>query len=336
MVRQETDYINLPLSQNPLVSVIIPLFNAEAHIAETLQNVLKQTYSPIEIIVVDDGSIDSSLKIARTFECERVIIHSQPNSGASAARNYGLREAKGDFIQFLDADDLLSENKIKDQVDILKTDLTKVSFCNTVHFFDGEDYNNATLNKNDLPYLIDYENPVDLLMNLYSGNWKWGMITIHSWLTPANLIKKAGTWNETLTVDDDGEFFCRVLLSSSGVRFSKNVTNYYRKYNNKKSLASMKSDKALKSAFNAIQLKERTLSEKIAPQIWQKAISWQYFQMAVITYPYYKEITNEALFKVQNFGFKHKAPVLGGIITETIKLILGWKAAKLFLKFRLK
>lgn len=325
------------IDNNPLVSVIIPLYNAEKYIAETIQNVLEQTYQPIEVIIIDDGSTDKSPSIAKLFEGENVKVFSQTNKGASAARNYGLKEAKGAFIQFLDADDLLSADKIEVQVAILRSnDLTQVCFCNTVHFFDGDNHKNSTVNKTDLPYLTDYDKPVDLLMNLYSGGWKWGMITIHSWLTPSDLIKKAGYWNESLTVDDDGEFFCRVLLFSSGVKFSRAGTNYYRKYKSKKSLSSMVSESAYKSGLEAIKLKEKILNEKVSPEIWQKAISYQYFQMATSAFPYYKEISTEALLKVQKFGFKHRAPVLGGLITETIKLIFGWKVAKLFIKLRHK
>ena len=96
----------------PLVSILIPCYNSEKWLAETLESALAQTWQNKEIIVVDDGSTDSSLEIAKTFESNKVKVLRQDNRGASAARNLGLTNAQGDFIQYLDADDLLSEDKI--------------------------------------------------------------------------------------------------------------------------------------------------------------------------------------------------------------------------------
>ncbi len=92
----------------PLVSILIPCYNAEAWLAQTLESALAQTWSPTEIIVVDDGSKDRSLEIAKAFEPRGVKVISQHNQGASAARNRAFQESQGDFIQYLDADDLLA------------------------------------------------------------------------------------------------------------------------------------------------------------------------------------------------------------------------------------
>ncbi|MEO6847039.1 MAG: glycosyltransferase family A protein [Chthoniobacterales bacterium] len=98
------------------VSIIIPCYNAARWLAETLDSALAQTWKDTEIIVVDDGSKDDSLTIARSYESRGVHVVAQANQGASAARNAGLLVSKGDFIQFLDADDALSENKIELQI----------------------------------------------------------------------------------------------------------------------------------------------------------------------------------------------------------------------------
>src|SRR5580698_4662849 len=96
----------------PLVSIIIPSYNSENHLAETIKSALSQTWVNKEIIIIDDGSTDSSVQIAKGFE-SNVKVLVQKNKGASAARNAGLKEAKGDYIQFLDSDDLLSPDKIE-------------------------------------------------------------------------------------------------------------------------------------------------------------------------------------------------------------------------------
>lgn len=97
------------------VSVVIPVYNGEAFLAEAIESVLRQDPRPMEIIVVDDGSTDGTAQIAANF-IEHVKYVYQPNSGPPAARNRGLKMVQGDVIAFLDADDLWPENKLRDQL----------------------------------------------------------------------------------------------------------------------------------------------------------------------------------------------------------------------------
>src|SRR5262245_2008001 len=101
----------------PLVSILIPAYNAERWIAETLQSALGQTWGRKEIIVVDDGSSDGTLAAALRFESNEVRVVMQPNQGAAAARNKALSLSQGDYIQWLDADDLLAPDKISKQIE---------------------------------------------------------------------------------------------------------------------------------------------------------------------------------------------------------------------------
>lgn len=89
-----------------MISVVIPLYNKAQHIAETLSSVLAQSVSPREIIVIDDGSTDGGAHVVRQFETAGVRLITQTNQGVSAARNRGLEEAAGDYVAFIDADDL--------------------------------------------------------------------------------------------------------------------------------------------------------------------------------------------------------------------------------------
>jgi glycosyltransferase involved in cell wall biosynthesis len=100
----------------PLVSILIPAYNAEEWIGETLRSAIAQTWERTEIIVVDDGSKDRTLEIARQFQSQRVQVITQDNRGAAAARNIAFGLSQGDFIQWLDADDLLSPDKISLQM----------------------------------------------------------------------------------------------------------------------------------------------------------------------------------------------------------------------------
>src|SRR5262249_43048990 len=100
----------------PLVSILIPAYNAQDWIADTIRSAIAQTWTKKEIIVVVDGSTDETLRIAQRFASKTVAVVSQPNQGAAAARNKAFSICQGNFIQWLDADDLLSPNKISSQM----------------------------------------------------------------------------------------------------------------------------------------------------------------------------------------------------------------------------
>ncbi len=99
------------MAEGPLVSIVVPCFNAEAFLADALDSALAQTWPHTEIVVVDDGSSDRSVEVARSFD--DVTVLTGPNAGPSAARNRGIAAARGARLQFLDADDLLLPRKIE-------------------------------------------------------------------------------------------------------------------------------------------------------------------------------------------------------------------------------
>lgn len=122
---------------NPLVSVIIPAYNAENFIAETLSSIFAQIYRPIEIVVVDDGSTDKTAEIVKNYQTSKtnktnqtdktnktndtdLIYIYQHNAGPSSARNTGIKAAKGEYIAFLDADDLWTKEKLDKQIQLFK------------------------------------------------------------------------------------------------------------------------------------------------------------------------------------------------------------------------
>lgn len=108
----------------PLISIIIPLYNAEKYIPETIQSVLNQTYKNWELIIVDDGSTDNSANIVKSYidEDTRIKYYHKKNTGVSETRNQGIKLAKGDYIAFLDADDVWEKNNLELKLDCLKSD----------------------------------------------------------------------------------------------------------------------------------------------------------------------------------------------------------------------
>lgn len=318
-------------STKPLVSVIIPMYNSSEFVKTTIDSVLNQTYENLEVIVIDDGSIDDSLEIVKSFNCKKIKIFTQPNKGASSARNLGLKESKGDYIQFLDADDFLSHDKIENQIEALSENQNKISLCKTIYFFNGEELSDKT--PIDQWYYDSFDNPTNFLIKLYGGyTVGGGMIQTNSWLTPRNIIDKIGYWNESLSVDDDGEFFCRVILASSGIIYA-NGLNYYRKYKNKKALSSKSDYKSYLSIYNSLILKQQHLSAFKDDLGYKKAFARAFKRLAIQTYPKFKEISRECITHLRNFGGSDHDMKLGGDLIEIIKKILGWKTARLLQYF---
>ena len=102
-----------------LISVIIPMYNAEKYISKNINSILSQTYSYFELIIVNDGSTDNSLDVVYKFSDERINIISKENGGVSSARNLGLSAAKGDYVFFIDADDYIEPNTLEKFVDVI-------------------------------------------------------------------------------------------------------------------------------------------------------------------------------------------------------------------------
>jgi len=206
----------------PLVSVLIPAFNAQKWIADTLRSAIGQTWESTEIIVVDDGSTDQTLAIARRYESDQIRVVTQTNQGAAAARNNAFSLSRGDYIQWLDADDLLARDKIAKQVEALRR-------CRTVRTLLSSEWGQFMCRYDRTKFV-----PTALWCDLSPTEWllqKMGR-NLHmqtaTWLVSRELTEAAGPWDTRLLGDDDGEYFCRVLLKSDGIRFVPGAKVYYR------------------------------------------------------------------------------------------------------------
>ncbi len=313
----------------PLVSIIIPAYNSEKYLAEAISSALDQTWPNKEIIIIDDGSTDGTLPIAREFESEMVRLFYQENKGASGARNKGLQEAKGQFIQFLDGDDLLSPDKIAIQIDALLQNPGKIAACGTVHFKDGSPCREGMPTSCENDFLFTDDDPAHFLMNFLGGFKEIApIISVHAWLTPKTIIDKAGKWNEELTVDDDGEFFSRVILNSAGIIKTKGIS-YYRKFNHiNENLSSQQNKAAFESIYRSISLKEKYLSAHNRSAAMRLAMNKQFTSLAVMTYLKYPEIYKLADRGLKRYPGYDFTPVMGGKFINYFAKIFGWKIAK--------
>ena len=207
---------------NSLVSILIPAYNAEQWLPDTLRSAIAQTWDRKEIIIVDDGSKDQTLAIARTFESDSVRVFTHQNQGAAATRNKAFSLCQGEYIQWLDADDLLGPEKVARQMEAL-----------------GDSPNRLTLLSGEWgrflhrPYRTKFI-PNALWCDLSKAEWLIRKMSLNlymqtaSWLVSRELTEAAGPWDTRLLGDDDGEYFCRILLASDGVRFVPQSRVYYR------------------------------------------------------------------------------------------------------------
>lgn len=206
----------------PLVSILIPAYNSEPWIAETIRSAVQQTWSRKEIIVVDDGSCDRTAEVARQFAAKDVFVISKRNEGAAATRNYALNLSQGDYVQWLDADDLLGPDKIERQLAALgEVKSPRILLSSPWAFF-----NYRTSRARFVPTSLWHDlSPVEWLVRKMGENLHMQTAT---WLTSRELTTAAGPWDTRLLSDDDGEYFCRVLMASEGTRFVPEGRVFYR------------------------------------------------------------------------------------------------------------
>lgn len=211
----------------PLVSVIIPTYNRAYIIGETLNSVLVQTYTRWECIVVDDGSTDYTDELMK-FYCEnddRIHYYHRPADkpkGANACRNYGFSKSKGEYIQWLDSDDLLSTNKIFKQVELLQTKRGGVATCEWGRISENGSY----FPFKNLDSYNDFNSALTFLNNLHTSQ---GYFPIHAYLMKRTLVEQSGPWLNHLNINQDGEFMIRIIFNADKIYFTKNVCAYYRR-----------------------------------------------------------------------------------------------------------
>jgi glycosyltransferase involved in cell wall biosynthesis len=206
----------------PLVSIIIPAYNAEEWIAQTVQSAIAQTWPHKEIIIVDDGSKDRTAEIARRFSSKEVLVVSTENQGLSAAVNLGFLHSQGGYIQELDSDDLMVPDKIERQLASLRPGDTKRKLLSSPWAPFYHRTRNAHFVRNSLWQDLS---PVEWLLRKMSENIHMQNAT---WLVSRELAEAAGPWNTRLHYDQDGEYFARVLLASEGTRFVPGTGIFYR------------------------------------------------------------------------------------------------------------
>jgi glycosyltransferase involved in cell wall biosynthesis len=236
-----------------LVSILIPAYNAEKWIADTIKSALGQTWSNKEIVIVDDGSRDRTFSIAKQFASRRIRVVGQENQGASVARNKAMNLCQGDYIQWLDADDLLCPDKIAKQMQAAeKLGNNRTLFSSGWGYFLYRPFK-AKFTSSSLWCDLS---PVEWLVRKWENNVHMQTAT---WLVSRELTKAAGPWDARLLNNDDGEYFCRVIAASNGIQFVPGAKVFYRQAGSDRLSYVGTSSRKIDAHFLGMQLQISTL-----------------------------------------------------------------------------
>jgi glycosyltransferase involved in cell wall biosynthesis len=311
---------------NSKVSILIPAYDAERFVGAALQSALDQTWPNTEIILVDDGSKDQTLAVAKRYESAKIKIVHQENRGSAAARNRALREAQGDFLQYVDADDFLSPDKIREQLLLLQENPQMLSVSSAVYFYDGDDPDSGLLERSGA---VDAEDPVQFLMELLGSKGRMGTVPYGAWLTPRSVAEAAGPWDEVVrSPDDDGEYFARVILASRGIRASQTGRYYYRKFRNGGSFSTTYNEGNIRGRLHSLNCKAKNLLARTKDPRAYRALADRYVDLAFGAYPAFPQITEEALQKAKEMGGTDYIPPFGTWKGNLMSRIFGWKVTK--------
>jgi len=305
----------------PLVSIIIPAYNAQESITEALRSAIAQTWKRKEIIVVDDGSTDQTAELARRFASKQVAIVSTENRGLSAAVNYGFRLCQGDYIQELDADDLLAQDKIERQLAAARElDNRRVLFSSPWAYF----YYRTRHARFVPSYLWQDLSPLEWLLGKMA---KCLHMQNATWLVSRELAEAAGPWNESLHYDQDGEYFARVLLASEGTRFVPGTEIFYRRPGISNISHIGNSDKKIDSLFLSMKLHIQYLRSLEESERVRKACLTYMQNWYVNFYPGRPDLVAELQGLAAQLQGRLEVPHLSWKYAW-MRPMFGWKAAK--------
>lgn len=306
-------------SAHPLVSILIPCYNAGRWIAETLESALTQTYPRCEIIVVNDGSTDDSADVIERFRPRGIRIINQKNAGQSAAFNRAIASANGHYFEFLDADDILAPDKVEIQVRRLAQEPEDVMASGRWGRF-RDDVRTTTFQPDALWEDLD---PMEWIVRAWTSH---SMMHGAAYLIPAALVRSAGGWREDLSLINDFEFFSRVMLHSRRIVFCPQATTHYRSAI-AGSLSGAKSVAAWESAFRSIETGTRQLLEHEDSTRTRRACAAAWRSFVHDSYPAVPQLEREAIDHIRALGERVGAPVWGPKF-QVVSRLIGWRLAK--------
>ena len=303
----------------PLVSICIPCHNAAPYVGAALDSVLAQTWKNLEIIVVNDGSTDGTDVILEQYK-ERGVRMIQETCGCAAkARNRALKEAKGEYIKFFDADDIMSAEMIEKQMARLNRRTNAVASSEWGRFHGDL----STFKSNPQSVWRDMESTEWLVEAWHDAR---PMMQPGMFLIPTTILEKSGGWDEDLTLIDDFEFFARVLCHSKEVLFTPGAVLYYRS-GISGSLSGQKSRKSIESQYHSLLrgtghllARRQDPGSKLSCANMLQDFNYSY-------YPEQRDLLTKVAQRVLELGGSDLAPD-GPPRFQQLRKGLGWRLAR--------
>ncbi|UEG49455.1 glycosyltransferase family 2 protein [Ferruginibacter lapsinanis] len=303
-----------------LVSIIIPCYNAAAYIGQTLESILSQTYTDLEVIVINDGSKDDSEKIIQSFSDKRIKYFSIPNQGQCKASNFGLSKATGEYIKFFDADDLMNDTHIELQLKKLDGRIDAMASCEWGRFYDGNPQS-AVFTAESV-----WKDMSSLEWLKSSLSQKYDMMGAWVWLIPKKVLDKTGGWDERLSLNNDFEFSIRLLTNVNDVLFAEGAKAFYRSGISGSISASL-SEQAYKNAILSTDLGCTYLLNKENSVLTRSLCADRYNIWLHRMYPDHPLLCTYLENKIKELGGSNRQ-IEGGRFFILLSKIVGWKFAK--------
>ena len=305
----------------------MPAYNAALYIRESIESVISQTYTDWELIVVDDGSTDDTLKIAHEFakQDKRIKVYHQDNKGGCVARNLALKKASGEYIQYLDADDMLDEDKIKLQIESL-TDDNSLVLGTCKHLTAQKEIQYSKMTAISHSYVPAIEAQIAIWENHFNS------FPYSSYLIPRKIVDEAGQWDERLHRSQDSEYMARILSLSKQLFFVPQAVFFYRQVAgsvsrrelNKKQ---MRSEMIVCNKIADLLLAYNCLSRTV------RACEIHYTDVLTAYYPENSFLANEMLQGMKQRGLKLNFENRGRLF-KVINVLFGWRMAVRVLKWK--
>ncbi len=210
-----------------LISVVVPVFNAERFLSLCVESILNQDYNDLEIILVNDGSKDKSLEICHGFSDKRIVVVDKENGGVSSARNKGIEIAHGQYIAFVDSDDTLPQDSLSTLVDILEKENADVAIGSFMFQY-GDKYQPHAPRLKQGTYLFQ-----DLLPNFIDDGTLSGFLIGSVWggVYKTDVIKSSSLhFNHEIKNNEDGLFNFEYALKTNKLSVTSKCVYYYRQY----------------------------------------------------------------------------------------------------------
>lgn len=301
-----------------IFTVIIPLYNKETYIKKAMESVLAQTLSDFELFVVNDGSTDKSLEVADNFKDERIKIFTIPNQGPAAARNLGIKYARGKLIAFLDADDTWEENHLETLRKLHHTYVDAGMYCTGYYKRYPKGIKKAAV-FSGIP-----EGFAGMLPDYFKAACIDSPASASSVCIPAAVFDRLGRFDTTLHTGEDTDMWIRIALASKIAMHNIPTVNYNIHIQNSLSKSAFETDKLhLLSKYTAAEKKNPSLKKYLDLNRYAFAVGY--------TLSGKKKLRKEALKNINYKSLNPKQRILlrlPGFILKRLKSVQRYMAGR--------